>query len=261
MSTLTIFARGDRALVLTDTAGTDPDLRVSGWASKVVTIPHLKVALAAQGAAEALGTLANRLAYAFASFDTMISHGGPVLAEAHEDHSPWWEASAHAQELRLGLTGWSEKQQRFEAYFLQSREWQGIPAFEFTKRDLVMAPDIHPEDLQKIRIPSNGAAFSADAQAYLLRILTFQRHFTTPRPDGLGEPGHITGGQVVATEMTRAGITQQVIHSWPDKLGEPIRPASFLEELGAVLRTEQPASAPNVISMSRQQRRAAERAS
>lgn len=26
MSTLTIFARGDRALVLTDTAGTDPDL-------------------------------------------------------------------------------------------------------------------------------------------------------------------------------------------------------------------------------------------
>lgn len=260
MSTLTIFARGERALLLTDTAGTGPDFSVYGWVSKVATIPHLKVAITAQGAAEALGTLANRFASSFHSFDTMVKHGGNILERVYEDEAILWSASAKSSALRLALTGWSEERRRFETHFLLSHDAEGVPAFTFVRRDLVMAPELHSEDIAALQIPKDGSLFSADALAYLLRIITVQRHATTPSLTN-GEPGHVIGGQVVATEMTPAGITQRVVHAWPDILKEPIRPAPLKEELAAVMQIPQQTSGPNVVAMSRQQRRAAERAS
>lgn len=260
MSTLTMFARDDRALVLTDTAGTTSDLTVSAWANKVATVPHLRMALTVQGAAEAVGTFANRLAGDLGSFDAIVRDGARYLAEEHADNAALWESSVGLSDFRLGLVGWSEKRQRFDAYFLQSREADGVPAFTFVRRDIVMAPELDPSDIAHLQIPKDGAAFSAGAQAYLLRIMAVQRHATTLRFGG-GEPGYVTGGQVVATELTRDGITQRVMHAWPDKLGEPIQPAPLMEELAAVMQTPRQASAPNVVAMSRQQGRAAARAS
>lgn len=260
MSTLTIFARGDRALMLSDTAGTTSDLTVRAWVNKVATVPHLKMALTVQGAAEAVGTFANRLASDLGSFDAIVRDGAGYLAEEHADNAARWESGTGLADFRLGLVGWSEERRRFDAYYLQSRDADGAPAFTFVRRDLVMAPELDPADIVALQIPKDGTAFSADAQAYLLRIMAVQRHATTPRLGG-GEPGHVVGGQVVATELTRTGITQRVVHAWPDRLGEPIQPAPLREELGAVMQIAQPAGAANVVHMSRQQRRAAERAS
>ena len=114
-----------------------------------------------------------------------------------------------------------------------------------------------------MRIPKDGAAFAGNAQNLLLRMLTAQRHATTPRPgtDG-GEMGHVIGGQVVATELSADGISQRVIHAWPDKLGELIQPAPIIEEMRALPEFgERHVGGTPIASMNRKQRRALARAS
>ncbi len=72
-----------------------------------------------------------------------------------------------------------------------------------------------------------------------------ERDATRPQRGAPAPEVHIVGGQVVATEITEAGVTQRIVKTWPDKIGEAIRPT--------------PAPAVPIEGMSRQQHRAAER--
>lgn len=254
MSCLTIFARGDRALMLTDTAGTDSQFIVRGWAGKVATSPHRKLAMTVQGAAEALPTFVDRLTLEVGDLDAIVKHGAEVLADEHDANMMRWSDNAGSPEFRLGLVGWSEDRQRFEAWLIQSMAALGVQPFTFVRRELMLAPMLHESDLATLRIPQDGATFASDAQEQLLRIIKLQRRF----PQTVAIPGgevqrYGIGGEVIATELTPAGISQRVIHRWADKLDEPIQ----LEPVPAELSAPPP---PPTGQLSRQQRRAFERA-
>lgn len=62
-----------------------------------------------------------------------------------------------------------------------------------------------------------------------------------------GQRLHIVGGHIMASEVTRDGVSQRIIHRWPDEPGEPIRPEPFRR------------TASSIIPLNRQQRRALER--
>lgn len=248
MSCLTIFARGNRALMLTDTAGTDSQFVVRGWANKVATSPHRKLAMTVQGAAEALPTFVDRLTLEVGDLDAIVQHGAEVLADVHDVNMMRWADDAGAPEFRLGLAGWSSERQRFEAWLIQSMEALGVPPFTFVRRELLLAPTLHESDLAALRIPQDGATFARDAQEHLLRIIKLQRRF----PQNVATRGGAVqrygiGGEVIATELTPTGISQRVIHRWADKLDEPIQLEPML-----------PASPPP--PPAGQQRRALERA-
>lgn len=240
MSAVTVFARGNRAVLLSDTAGYDPDVIVRAWVNKVATLPHLRTAMVGQGAAEALSTLSDRLACELQTFDSMIEHGEAFLAAEHDLHMMRW-ADGGNPDFRLCIVGWSTSRKRFEAHYIHSIDSLGIPPFTFVQKELILAPMLAASDLEALGVPTDGGAFAADAQTHLLRILKLQRRVPAPvhNFEGVSE-GYSIGGEVIATELTLEGITQRVIHRWPDKLDEPIRP----EPMPADLVRPQAASVP-----------------
>ena len=55
-------------------------------------------------------------------------------------------------------------------------------------------------------------------EAKLLHMLEIQRRLRAD--DG----NCYVGGNAVLTTVTCAGVTQRVVHRWPDKVGKPVKP-------------------------------------
>lgn len=250
MSTTTIYAKGALALIASDTAGLDGDGVVRAWVSKVITLPHLRCAITTRGAVAALPALATDLAAAFPSFDAMVSGGARFLEDAYQNHVMRWSDLAGAPEFELAITGWSVSRRRCEAHVISSVDHPGLPAFTFLSQEILVAPLPAADTMIEAGLLVNGTIPAMEPEALLLKLIELQRRTLTPVG---GLPGaverFIVGGQVVLTEITEAGISQRVARTWDDQLGSMIHPGMIEGRV------------PPARGMSRQQRRAAARAS
>lgn len=252
MSTTTIYAKGSRALIASDTAGLDCDGVVRAWVSKVITLPHLRCAITTRGAVAALPALATDLAAAFPSFDAIVSDGAAFLEEAHQEHMMGWSDLAGAPEFELAITGWSTSRRRCEAHAISSLDHVGLPAFTFMTNEILAAPMPAPEAMTAAGLLVNGVVPVMEPEAFLLAMIEIQRRTLTPVGGLPGAPvAYIVGGQVVLTEITEAGTSQRVARTWNDRLHEMIQPG--------ILQSRQVETAGS--GLTRQQRRAAARAS
>lgn len=250
MSTTTIYAKGPRALIASDTAGLDQGGVVRSWVSKVITLPHLRCAITTRGAIAALPALAVDLAAAFPSFDAMVSDGASFLEDAHQNHVMRWSDLAGAPEFELAITGWSVARRRCEAHVISSLDHPGLPAFKFLHQEILMAPTPTAEAMAAAGLMVGGSIPAMDPETFVLGLIELQRRTLTPIGGLPGAPeAYIVGGHLVLTEITEAGITQRVVRTWSDRLNEPIHPADV------DLRSSPPAAT----GVSRQQRRQAEK--
>ena len=85
MTCINAAARGPRGYLLTDTAGYDLSGIVERFVSKIITLPHIGVALAARGAMASLPVIALEVCKGVASFDELIERGGAMMRAAHDD--------------------------------------------------------------------------------------------------------------------------------------------------------------------------------
>ncbi|WP_192710209.1 hypothetical protein [Methylobacterium sp. OAE515] len=206
--------------MVTDTASYTPEGAPVGFVSKAIALPHLGLVFASRGATVARWAFAEELE-AFASFDAIVAGAAAALEEAHE-------LSAFGGDFELALMGWSAARRRVELHTLASRDSADVPAFTLQHMQAYFAPMPEDEALRRIGLKV-GRTFDVSRPAEKLRqVIELQRD--TPAPFLSAAPdapvGHTIGGAVVLTEVSEAGVTQQVIHRWPDEIGRPLEPVS-----------------------------------
>lgn len=250
MTAINIIRQQHRISILTDTALYDREGVVHAFGQKAATIPHLKVAIATRGAAILPGLMAACLGMRFATFDALVEDGGPAVESLYNEFFALISGGGET-ELDLYIAGWSEARKQPEVYELYSEfspSLDGRTAWTFYPLEdgaFIMAPD--PEELADHVFRPGWTVERLDPISDGLAIMEAQRQFTggaTSHEDG---NLHLIGGAAVLTEIKEDGITQRVIRRWNDQIGEKINP--------------EPAAVPEtVVHLSRQQRRAMERA-
>ena len=146
----------------------------------------------------------------------------------------------YAREYRDGdaascvvLAGWHEKDDRPAIYSIEL-ETAGTPkallvrqsvefeekhvAASLTELPIISMPPPSREDFRAAGYDLRADLEKVDPESYLLHCMEIQRR---KRFDGR----HVVGGHAVLTTVTRDGVAQRAVHSWPeDRAGKPIKP-------------------------------------
>lgn len=61
-----------------------------------------------------------------------------------------------------------------------------------------------------------------DPGSDMLALIEAQRNHPIPTTDG--SMGHLIGGTLMRTEVSRDGVEVEELHAWPDAIGERIKP-------------------------------------
>ncbi|KQZ50726.1 hypothetical protein ASD54_10985 [Rhizobium sp. Root149] len=232
MTAINVLRQSKRAYIMTDSAGYDTEGVVHCFYSKTVTIPHLRAAIAVRGSANAVALIAAALGSRFSTFDDLVVSGG-VVAEEIYDHYFAIMTNCGETELEIYLAGWSEARDRPETYVAFSSEAPNrvdlnLPPWVFVEIDEFSAAPLPSEDLlQKVGFKDRSVEAVSPLKGGL-KVMEAQR-ITPLTPRWLrGGKSHcfVVGGFVTLTEITQSGVSQSVIHRWPDKAGRAIHPFS-----------------------------------
>jgi hypothetical protein len=231
MTAINMLRKRGCAIMMTDSAGYDQSGVVRCFYQKAIAIPHLRAAVAVRGSANAVALIAAAFGSRFSTFDDLVRGGGAV-AEAVYDQFFSAMTQCGETELEIYLAGWSEGRERPETYFAFSadapnRTVQDVDAWTFCEADdFTAAPLPSEEMLEKVGFRDRSAEAVRPSAGGLL-VMEAQRK-TEVDPRWLRN-GHdkcfVVGGFVTLTEITRAGVSQRVIHRWDDEIDKPIQPA------------------------------------
>ncbi|MFC7332920.1 hypothetical protein [Rhodocista pekingensis] len=228
MSIANVLIQHTAAVLVTDTNVTIPSVGFVGHAAKVRTFPARKFAVASRGLLVAMARFGDALKASPPPAD--FAKAGPHLtrlaqaardatahhAEAIRDTLPVPPALADCLDaLQITAVGWSEKRRRPVGFYivvagpdyagalplgcheLPVGRYQSTPGF-----DGFAEPDWSPND-------------RGDWEGQFVAIADRQREIA----EEMGAPLAV-GGSLVATFITRQGITQRVIHRYPEATGE-----------------------------------------
>tara|TARA_R110002020_G_scaffold5179_4_gene21916 strand:- start:2893 stop:3651 length:759 start_codon:yes stop_codon:yes gene_type:complete len=246
MTAINIIRQRYRVSILTDGAGYSPDGTLRGHLIKCMPIPHLRAAVATRGSGLLTALFASNFGYAATDFDHLVSIGGALAEQLYDQNFAAISGSTET-ELELYLGGWSESNNRPEAYVLCSDDRHGFEKWELhpIPEDVTAAPVPSGDDLLSAGFDLGMDPADFDPVRHGLMLMEVQRRMKLP-PSPYGNDCHIVGGFACLTEITKDGIGQRIIRKWRDKIGEPINPFAATED--------------QIIPMNRQQRRAVERA-
>lgn len=226
---------GDAAYMLTDTAvyyiAGDRAGEIVDFHEKVTPFPELKMALATCGAPE-IRDLFGAECRRFSTFDEAVEQLPGVAREmsAAGYFTRVFDDPEHdANKFRLIVVGWSDARRKPEIYVMQN---QRAPAgagaawapFSLQKgqRILLQPGGVTLEDLAGLGFVKGGQVRYGDPAVFLTNVIHWQRLNCS-----FGEVGpHRIGGHATLTRIDRSGITQRVVHQWPeDRIGERIVPS------------------------------------
>jgi hypothetical protein len=174
-------------------------------------------------------------AESYASFDDFVANSGPEIKAAHRQAQAAGELPANGL-ISLHVIGWSDTRDEACAFSLVSESRlsdDDKPAYTWGEvSEWSLGPGLSEVDLwhlhrQGIEPIHDYDLADFDPVKHGLPIMEAQRRQKTDPRFFAGEPFHCVGGSAWATEVTREGVTQRVIHEWGDEVGEPIRPAAF----------------------------------
>lgn len=222
MSSLNVHLSRSAGRIATDTAGYDDEGRILAYSPKCLALPHVRCAVASRGYFTLLWNLAAALATGPArDFDALRPALRDRLGSAF---AATIEAEGQAVATDGVIIGWSERERRVI----------GVAFAVIDGRvELVDVPDgLHcaPSDFGEFEPP---AFRKLDVPATFVDLAKRQRRYFEKY-----EPHHRIGGDLVLTSVSRHGVEQRVVHSWPDEIGAEARqlaPASaaVLQPTGA----------------------------
>lgn len=247
MTAINAILQRHRGVLFTDGSIYTAQGTIVGFGDKAIAMPSLKAVIACRGNQKATGLLAMQFTVNYATYDDMIERVGDDLRDWHDD-IVMHLGQYGFQDVEFVAVGWSDKQRRPVGFIYESKS--GISE-TFDEISLSPMPEIETLKALALRGCNIAHVDRLDPVKHGIQIMEAQRGMKIMISD-LAEEMHIVGGHIVATEITRDGISQRVIHRWVDEIGEPIQPS----------RDEpQPAATTTIpgLPMNRQQRRAAER--
>jgi hypothetical protein len=209
MTAINAFAEERRACIVTDCAVYNPDKIITGFHSKVVTLPHLGAAFATSGLVVTGYELA-RVFYSFESFDDLVGRIAELVRGAWDDGDLRFADDDTRDHFRLFVIGWSTNRKKAELYQLSSQAELDEEPFALISKSGLFTPHIAGGDIDRIMRSSN------DNVERLSKIIDVQR--AKPLDQGRA----LVGGCAYLTQVDEAGISQRVLKRWRDRVGEPI---------------------------------------
>jgi hypothetical protein len=225
MTAINAVAHSTGAYLMTDSATYNQEGIVTRFSPKVVTFPHLSLAVAVTGAA-VNGEHVARMIREFASYEEVMAGIAEAIREA-------WECEffdvgdEEASHLHVTLAGWSQAKKCGEVCFVSTTEQPGYPAFTKSSSNAFLSPDIGEDGWKAIDVRGrDGKLIKCGPDEYLTKIIEYQRTMPWPVPGHAETVKYIVGNSADLTVINAAGITQRVVLRWADKIGEPIDPSA-----------------------------------
>lgn len=235
----------DRVQLITDGAAYTPDGIAMKFTKKVMTSPHVPMAISSIGHMKTGEMIAEELIglSACGSFDITMMLVDKVVSGLSRLQFP------QGADIGMIICGWSETEG--PCHFMFATKGDGKHVVPFTLLRIYVPEfcngiEVTADELAAIGVTPDmprGPDFVEQHVVDYVNIMRGKKGGDYTRPDA--EPIHAIGGHLDLTTVTKDGATTKRIHVWSaDRIGERIDPT----------RTDSP-----VVPLNRQQRRAAER--
>lgn len=229
MTAFAVMPSVDRIVIASDGAVCSPnDFSLLGFASKVVLIPEWSCVFAVRGTAGFAQSLYMNLGWR-RDFDDMLTVICDASQSLHAQYVDHYKVGSH---WSMMIAGWSTARAQAEMYLLRSREYKMInmqtgeldviaPYKLYGTWSLLAAPMPDSELRQKFGIDLTKAA-EADPVGLTCRLVAAARW----QADNEFSDGDVCmiGGFIQSTVLMRDRITTEIVHHWPDPIGEKIDP-------------------------------------
>jgi hypothetical protein len=227
MSALIIVRKSDRTELLSDAALYDPVSDTIGAIhSKMVPLPELNCVMAGRGPIPVLWITAYLAGLTSKTFDDIVANFGAIREQAATYNNGDVSAEDWARS-DIALVGWSESRDHPESYMSIGKNVRDCQTEEVLKDcGLGLFADCSAE-LAEAFFESLGAdpdTFDAETDGIAVMELMRQATVSTGGEGRSEFGGRYVGGYIEKATVTRAGVTTQVIHEWPDEIGKPITP-------------------------------------
>lgn len=274
MTAINVLLQRDAGHLVTDAAWYDLDGVVQNFGPKAQIVGHWPGAIATRGPGLAHAVIATEAGLLFPDFDAFAEGAPAFLEDWCERESERLAHFGDQRHVEIVAVGWSKARNAPRAFFVQSRDAAGMAA----ERGIVVSAEAHAGGAFEVLEIETGyvrplptqdalAFYGVDPGAdfddlpsikqYATDIVCAQRELREPLQPG-GDPVCFVGGFVMHTTVTRDGVTTQKGGSFPDVTGERVR-ARRGDMIGS-RSSSNVVAMPSHAAMSRQQRRAAERA-
>lgn len=242
MSALAII-RGDTAVVIaSDGAGYDGATgELRAIVSKVAMMPECQCIFAGRGLGGATAAMENALRQLAArgarlvTFDDVLEVFPTLAAHLHAEA----EATADVPTTHFSfmLGGYSARNERLETYTVRTRAFVAPDAngrmVERPPFDLIALPSVHLAPSPNIesaaavgiqRPQEMTDEYAFEATSYAARAVAACRldRETDPMEGAAGI--HFVGGFLQVTTLTETGVISEIVHRWPDTVGQPLDP-------------------------------------
>lgn len=203
MTAIAAYVTGAAGFMVTDSVVTDEAGIAVAHGFKVATCPHASTVVATRGPLDGCWWAAE-IAARYASFDEIEREAPAAFKLEYEKLAE----QLGPRGMDIIVMGYSEAAGVARLYIAAS------PEFVFQAGPIIAAPTLTPGQCAAAGISG------LDGPADLLRIMEIQRRI----PDDDGR--FLIGGIATLTGVSNNGIAQQIVHRWPDKIGERIEPQS-----------------------------------
>lgn len=230
MTAFAMIRLDDRIVIAADGAMYMPGGQIAAFGSKILQLPHISAALVCAGPSFLLRYLNLKLGANLSCFDDLLCEAPEALHYAYEDFESdiEWKSPFY-----MGLCGYSVERERFESYYLRSvdREESGAFSLPGAAWELMPAPMAFampwPSDEACRRVllitPVNeGYAF--DPEILAIKVIGASRFAASDGLHGEGYGVHLVGGFIEMVTIRKDLALSQIVHRWPDRIGEAIDP-------------------------------------
>lgn len=249
MSANVIVRQDDGIVIATDGIAYDGQGIVVAHVSKVALMPEWSCAFAVRGAGVVptmmlfgLSKLAT-LGFNIAGFDDFLSFLPAAAEEVHK--ALLSDPTQSYPQFSMMIGGYSEAHGRFESYSLRSRDFEypiGDEIHQQPAYTLAPLPSTHfaptpsPEACAAVGLYQRGPDDPPEApQVTAIRGVCAARLDKGSLPGDEVNEDYSIGGFVQLTTILRDSVTSEIVHRWPDVIGEKLDPTRG-EKLPAFLR-------------------------
>jgi hypothetical protein len=220
MTAVNILRQSDSVHIISDGAAWDDDGVFIFAAPKAFALPHLNCAIAVRGAAIGLPFLAESLAMV-PSYRHLKEGIADQLRGGIDAVRKMTSQASFGDALEIYVAGWHEDGP--DAFTIHTSHVSGLTPWRVVPLlDLAMAPGELPIHAMCRPFLTGKVADDIDPRVDGLRILEAQRRHKARLPNG--DRMFAVGGFAQLTSVYRDSVSTEILHRWPDVVGEPIDP-------------------------------------
>ncbi|MEN3793376.1 hypothetical protein [Fulvimarina sp. MAC3] len=232
MSAYATLCRPDAGYLWTDGAIYDADTRLVQVSRKAHPVAGKPLVVTGRGGTALPILFAELLASEDLTIDALATEGEAITGRFLDEHAGYIasleEAGAMIDPQRrqasdLVVIGWSE---RLVAPLVVLRTtWPEEDGILFKIGEQFSAPAISAKAGRRLAMRLGGASSASEVHPRAYGLALFDTMRKTPGDAALGYEGvYAVGGHVLETVVTAEGVSQRIIQTWPDKIGEWIDP-------------------------------------